>query len=42
MAYRYSTAVTDDLRRMERASNRSSRFFDQWLRRPGYPIVEAA
>jgi aminopeptidase N len=38
------TAVTSDLQtEMERASNqRLQWFFDQWLRRPGYPTVTAA
>jgi aminopeptidase N len=39
--YRHGTAVTDDLRReMEKTSGRDLRwFFDQWLRRPGFPMV---
>ena len=39
-----ATAVTDDLQaEMERASNQKLQwFFDQWLRRPGYPTVTAA
>jgi aminopeptidase N len=39
-----STALTDDLRiEMERASGQKlSWFFDQWLRRPGFPIVEVS
>jgi len=38
-----ATAVTDDLQaEMERASKqRLQWFFDQWLRRPGYPTVTA-
>jgi aminopeptidase N len=41
--HRHATAVTDDLRaEMERASRQSlGWFFDQWLRRPGYPEVTA-
>jgi aminopeptidase N len=41
--HRHATAVTDDLRaEMERASQqRLGWFFDQWLRRPGYPEVTA-
>jgi aminopeptidase N len=41
--YRHSTALTDDLRaEMERASGQElGWFFDQWLRRPGYPEVTA-
>jgi aminopeptidase N len=41
--HRHATAVTDDLRaEMERASRQSlGWFFDQWLRRPGYPDVTA-
>ena len=41
--YRHATAVTDDLRaEMERASRQSlGWFFDQWLRRPGYPEATA-
>jgi aminopeptidase N len=37
-AYRHGTALTDDLQRaMERSSRRPlKRFFDQWLRRPGF------
>jgi aminopeptidase N len=40
---RHSTALTDDLMaEMERASNQQlGWFFDQWLRRPGYPTVQA-
>ena len=39
LAHRHSTAVTDDLRRaLETASGRElGWFFDQWLRRPGFP-----
>jgi aminopeptidase N len=42
--HRHATAVTDDLRsEMERASRQSlGWFFDQWLRRPGYPEVTGA
>jgi aminopeptidase N len=38
-----ATAVTDDLQaEMERASNQKLQwFFDEWLRRPGYPTVTA-
>jgi len=41
--YRHATAVSDDLRaEMERTSKQSlGWFFDQWLRRPGYPEVAA-
>ena len=41
--HRHATAVTDDLRaEMEQASGQSlAWFFDQWLRRPGYPEVSA-
>lgn len=41
--YRHVTAVTDDLRaEMEGASGQNlGWFFDQWLRRPGYPEVTA-
>jgi aminopeptidase N len=40
---RHSTALTDDLQaEMERASNQKlGWFFDQWLRKPGYPTVQA-
>jgi aminopeptidase N len=40
---KHSTALTDDLRaEMERASKQQlGWFFDQWLRRPGYPTVTA-
>ncbi|HEX3865330.1 MAG TPA: M1 family metallopeptidase [Gemmatimonadaceae bacterium] len=43
MKHRHSTALTDDLRaEMERESKQSlGWFFDQWLRRPGYPEVSA-
>ena len=43
MKYRHATALSDDLRaEMERASHQNlGWFFDQWLRRPGYPEVEA-
>jgi len=42
-AHRNATAVTDDLQHeMERASGeRLDWFFNQWLRRPGYPEVTA-
>jgi aminopeptidase N len=42
--YRHATAVTDDLRvELERTSGRSlAWFFDQWLRRPGYPEISAS
>jgi len=42
-AHRGATAVTDDLRTaMEAASKQHlAWFFDQWLRRPGYPEVTA-
>jgi aminopeptidase N len=41
--HRHATAVTDDLRaEMERESKQDlGWFFDQWLRRPGYPEVTA-
>jgi len=41
--YRNATAVTDDLRaEVERASGQSlGWFFDQWLRRPGFPEITA-
>jgi aminopeptidase N len=41
--HRHNTAVTDDLRaEMERESKQNlGWFFDQWLRRPGYPEVNA-
>ena len=37
--HKHATALTDDLRRaLEEAAGRSlGTFFDQWLRRPGYP-----
>jgi len=40
--YRDGTALTDDLQRaMEQASGRQlGWFFEQWLRRPGYPEVD--
>ena len=40
-SHRAGTALTDDLRRaVEDASGRElGWFFDQWLRRPGYPRV---
>ena len=42
--HRHATATTDDLRaEMERASKQSlGWFFDQWLRRPGFPEVTGA
>jgi aminopeptidase N len=41
LAHRHGTAITDDLRvAFEDVSGRDLRwFFDQWLRRPGYPEV---
>ena len=41
--HKHATAVTDDLRaEMERESGQQlAWFFDQWLRRPGYPDVTA-
>lgn len=41
--HRHQTAVTDDLQvQMERASGQQlGWFFDQWLRRPGYPQIDA-
>jgi aminopeptidase N len=41
--HRHATAVTDDLRaEMERTSRQTlGWFFDQWLRRPGYPEATA-
>jgi aminopeptidase N len=41
--YRNSTVLTDDLRaEVERASGQSlGWFFDQWLRRPGFPEITA-
>src|SRR4029077_17296259 len=41
--HRHDTALTDDLRaEMERTSKQNlGWFFDQWLRRPGYPEVSA-
>jgi aminopeptidase N len=41
--HRHDTALSDDLRsEMERASGQQlSWFFDQWLRRPGYPELTA-
>ena len=40
---RHATALTDDLQaEMERASQQKlGWFFDQWLRKPGYPTVQA-
>ncbi|HKR08311.1 MAG TPA: M1 family metallopeptidase [Gemmatimonadaceae bacterium] len=40
-SHKHGNALTDDLRSaLERASGKDLRgFFDQWLRRPGYPIV---
>jgi len=42
--YHHATALSDDLRaEMEKTSRQDLRwFFDQWLRRPGYPEVAAA
>ena len=42
-AHRGSTAVTDDLRAAMEATSKQDLgwFFDQWLRRPGYPEVTA-
>jgi aminopeptidase N len=42
--YKHSTALSDDLRaEMERTSNQKlGWFFDQWLRRPGYPVIDVA
>jgi aminopeptidase N len=42
--HRHGTATTDDLRAaVEIASGRDLRaFFDQWLRRPGFPEIETA
>jgi len=41
--HRHATAITDDLRsEMERASHQKlGWFFDQWLKKPGYPEVTA-
>jgi aminopeptidase N len=41
--HKHATAVTDDLRaEMELAAGKSlAPFFDQWLKRPGYPSVRA-
>ena len=41
LAHRHGNSVSDDLRvALERVSGRDLRwFFDQWLRRPGYPEV---
>ena len=43
-AHKHGTALTPDLQAaLERASGRSlEAFFDQWLRRPGYPEVDVA
>ncbi|MEO7083029.1 MAG: M1 family metallopeptidase [Gemmatimonadaceae bacterium] len=43
LKHRHSTAVTDDLRaEMEKSSKQNlAWFFDQWLRKPGYPEVTA-
>jgi aminopeptidase N len=43
-AHKHGTAVTADLRvALERASGKKlGAFFDQWLRRPGYPEVSVA
>jgi aminopeptidase N len=40
-AHEFANATSDDLRRaLEQASGRDLKpFFDQWLRRPGYPIL---
>ena len=40
--HRDGTALTEDLQRaMERSSSQSLRwFFDQWLRRPGFPVID--
>lgn len=42
--HRDGTALTDDLRAvMEEVSGRSlGTFFEQWLERPGYPVIEVA
>jgi aminopeptidase N len=42
--HRHDTAVTDDLQaELERTSGQSlGWFFDQWLRRPGYPEISAS
>jgi aminopeptidase N len=44
LAHKHGNALSDDLRvALERASgHRLGAFFDQWLRRPGYPEVEVA
>ena len=41
ISHKHGNALTDDLRgALERASGKDLRsFFDQWLRRPGYPVV---
>lgn len=43
-AHKHANALTPDLRRaLEAASGRSlAAFFDQWLRRPGYPELDIA
>jgi aminopeptidase N len=43
-AHKHGTALTPDLQAaLERSSGRSlGAFFDQWLRRPGYPEVEVS
>jgi aminopeptidase N len=43
LKHRHATAITDDLRaEMERESKQNlGWFFDQWLRRPGFPEVTA-
>jgi aminopeptidase N len=42
--HRHATAVTDDLRAEMEATSKQDLawFFDQWLRRPGYPEITAA
>lgn len=41
--YQYSNAMTDDFRKvMEEVSNQDLKeFFDQWLTRPGHPVLSA-
>jgi aminopeptidase N len=43
-AHKHSTAVTDDLRAEMEAKSKQNLgwFFDQWLRKPGYPEVTAS
>jgi aminopeptidase N len=43
-SHRHGTALSDDLRRaLESASGRQlATFFDQWLRRPGYPELDVS